>query len=293
MNRRTFIALSSLTGAGLILNHTTMGSTFLNTLVEDGNTMPVLFMGHGSPMNAIENNSFTQGWKNMVKDIPTPKAILVISAHWESKGTKILAVDKPKLIYDMYGFPQALYDVKYPAAGAPELAKEISEHVKFTEVGLDHEWGLDHGAWSILVHMYPDASIPSFQLSLNYTRDLQWHYDLAKELNYLRKKGVLIVGSGNIVHNLRYMAYAYEKPLDWALEFDAKSEELMNKGDHAALINYKTLGSAAEISVNSAEHYIPLLYTLALQQKNEQITYFNHESKDTLLNTFMRSLRIG
>lgn len=293
MNRRTFIALSSLTGAGLILNHTSMGSDFLNTLTEDGNLMPVLFMGHGSPMNAIENNSFTQGWKNMVKDIPTPKAILVISAHWESKGTKILAVDKPKLIYDMYGFPKELYAVKYPVAGSPELAKEITENVKFTEVGLDHEWGLDHGAWSILVHMYPDASIPSFQLSLNYTRDMQWHYDLAKELSYLRKKGVLIVGSGNIVHNLRYMAYMNEKPLDWALEFDAKSEELMNKGDHASLINYKALGSAAEISVNSAEHYIPLLYTLALQQKDEKITYFNHESKDTLINSFMRSLKIG
>ncbi|MBI3133037.1 MAG: 4,5-DOPA dioxygenase extradiol [Bacteroidetes bacterium] len=293
MNRRTFIALSSLTGAGLILNHTTMGSNFLNSLTEDGNRMPVLFMGHGSPMNAIENNAYTEGWKSLMKDIPTPKAILVISAHWESKGTKVVAVDKPKLIYDMYGFPKELYDVKYPVDGAPELAKEISENVKFTEIGLDHEWGLDHGAWSILVHMYPDASIPCFQLSLNYTRDMQWHYDLAKELSYLRKKGVLIVGSGNIVHNLRYMAYMNSKPFDWALEFDAKTEELMNSGDHASLINYKTLGSAAEISVNSAEHYIPLLYTLALQQKDEKIIYANHDSKDTLIGSFMRSLRIG
>lgn len=270
-----------------------MGSNFLNSLTEDGNRMPVLFMGHGSPMNAIENNAYTEGWKSLMKDIPTPKAILVISAHWESKGTKVVAVDKPKLIYDMYGFPKELYDVKYPVDGAPELAKEISENVKFTEIGLDHEWGLDHGAWSILVHMYPDASIPCFQLSLNYTRDMQWHYDLAKELSYLRKKGVLIVGSGNIVHNLRYMAYMNSKPFDWALEFDAKTEELMNSGDHASLINYKTLGSAAEISVNSAEHYIPLLYTLALQQKDEKIIYANHDSKDTLIGSFMRSLRIG
>lgn len=293
MNRRTFIALSSLTGAGLILNHTTMGSNFFNTLPDDGNLMPVLFMGHGSPMNAIENNRFTEGWKSLMKDIPTPKAVLVISAHWESQGTKVLAVDKPKLIYDMYGFPKELYEVKYPVDGAPELAREISETVTLTPIGLDHDWGLDHGAWSVLVHLYPDASIPCFQLSLNYTRDLQWHYDLAKELSYLRRKGVLIVGSGNIVHNLRYMAYMNSKPFDWALEFDAKTEELMNKGDHASLINYKSLGTAAEISVNSAEHYIPLLYTLALQQKDEVITYANHTAKDTLIDSFMRSLRIG
>lgn len=270
-----------------------MGSNFFNTLPDDGNLMPVLFMGHGSPMNAIENNRFTEGWKSLMKDIPTPKAVLVISAHWESQGTKVLAVDKPKLIYDMYGFPKELYEVKYPVDGAPELAREISETVTLTPIGLDHDWGLDHGAWSVLVHLYPDASIPCFQLSLNYTRDLQWHYDLAKELSYLRRKGVLIVGSGNIVHNLRYMAYMNSKPFDWALEFDAKTEELMNKGDHASLINYKSLGTAAEISVNSAEHYIPLLYTLALQQKDEVITYANHTAKDTLIDSFMRSLRIG
>lgn len=182
MNRKKFLTLSALGGTGILLSNSIMNSQFLQSLSEDGNLMPVLFMGHGSPMNAIENNEFTEGWKSLMKDIPTPKAILVISAHWESSGTKILAVDKPKLIYDMYGFPEELYQVKYPAPGAPELAKDIKENVTFTEIGLDHEWGLDHGAWSVLVHMYPDASIPCFQLSLNNTRDMQWHYDLSKEL---------------------------------------------------------------------------------------------------------------
>ncbi len=293
MKRRTFITLGSLASAGLLLNHTTMGSTFLNSLTEQDYLMPVLFMGHGSPMNAIESNSYTEGWKKLVKDIPTPKAILVISAHWETKGTKVLAVPQPKMIYDMYGFPKPLYEVNYPAPGSPTLAQEIKDNVKFTEIGLDHDWGFDHGAWSILVHMYPEATIPSFQLSLNTTRDMQWHYDLAKELSFLRKKGVLIVSSGNIIHNLRYMAYMNEKPFDWALEFDAKSTELINKGDHTSLINYKSLGSSAEISVNSAEHYIPLLYTLALQQKDEPITYANHDDKNTLIGSFMRSLKIG
>ncbi len=293
MNRKKFLTLSALGGTGILLSSSIMNSKFFQSLPEDGNLMPVLFMGHGSPMNAIENNEFTEGWKSLMKDIPTPKAVLVVSAHWETSGTKILAVDKPKLIYDMYGFPQELYQVKYPADGAPDLAKEIKENVSFTEIGLDHEWGLDHGAWSILVHMYPDASVPCFQLSLNQTRDMKWHYDLAKELAFLRKRGVLIVSSGNIVHNLRYMRYMYEKPFDWAVEFDTKTEELMNSGDHTSLINYKSLGTSAEIAVNSAEHYIPLLYSLALQQKNETITYANHNSKDTLIGSFMRSLRIG
>jgi len=270
-----------------------MNSTFLNSLSEQEQLMPVLFMGHGSPMNAIEDNSFTRGWKNMVKDIPTPKAILVISAHWETQGSKVVAVDKPKMIYDMYGFPKKLYEVTYPCDGSPDFANEIQKSISYTNVELDHEWGLDHGAWSILVHMYPDASIPCFQFSLNKTRDLQWHYDLAKELLFLRKKGVLIVGSGNIVHNLRYAQYMYNKPFDWALEFDAKVEELIADRNHTALINYKTLGEAAQISVNSAEHYIPLLYCLALQQKNEKVIYTNHADKETLIGSFMRCLKIG
>lgn len=293
MNRRKFIQTSVLATGGLILTQQTMSNSFLNSLTEDGNRMPVLFMGHGSPMNAIEDNEFTKGWKELVKDIPTPKAILVISAHWETRGTKVLAVKQPSLIYDMYGFPEELYAVKYPAPGAPELATEISETINFTEILPDHDWGLDHGAWSILVHMYPQADIPCFQLSLNNSRDMQWHYDLAKELAFLRRKGVLIVSSGNIVHNLRYMAYMNKKPLDWALEFDAKVEELINSGDHTSLINYKKLGSSAEISVNSAEHYIPLLYSLALQEKDEPVLFKNHGRYDTLLDSFMRSMRIG
>lgn len=292
MKRRDFIYYSALAGTGIFAGHKTLANMMLNSEIENIK-MPVLFMGHGSPMNAIEDNQFTQGWKNLVKGVPTPKAILVVSAHWETKGTKIVGVEKPKLIYDMYGFPDELYQVKYPAPGAPEMAKSIIEEVKYTTIQEDHDWGLDHGAWSILVHMFPEANIPCFQMSLNYTRDMQWHYELAQQLSYLRKKGVLIVGSGNIVHNLRYMAYMNSKPFDWALEFDAKIESLILDKNHTDIINYKKLGAAAEVAVNSAEHYIPLLYILALQDKDDKITFANHEAKDTLLNSFMRCIKIG
>ncbi len=271
----------------------TSAHNFLNSLPEQDTLMPVLFLGHGSPMNAIEDNKFTREWKEMVKDIPKPKAILVISAHWETKGTNILAVEQPKMIYDMYGFPKPLYEVTYPCKGDLELAEEIKNKITFTNIALNHQWGLDHGAWSILTHMYPDASIPCLQLSLSYTRDLQWHYDLAKELTFLRKKGVLIVSSGNIVHNLSEIKSITQPAEDWALEFDKKVTELIDKGDHNTLINYEKLGKSAKISVNSAEHYIPLLYTLALQGKNDPIVYANDGQYETLLASFMRCVRVG
>ena len=260
--------------------------------LNENTNMPVLFIGHGNPMNAVEDNVFTRGWSEMVNDIPIPKAILIISAHWEtSGGTKVFSGEKPKMIYDMYGFPKNLYEVQYPCKGSPELAQEISAGV--SDIALTHEWGLDHGAWSVLVKMFPDIAIPCFQLSLNRTRDLQWHYDLAKQLTFLRKKGVLIISSGNIVHNLRQFQSFDQSAPDWALEFDNKVTELINDKNYQQLINYKKLGRAAEISVNSAEHYIPLLYTLALQNEDETISFANHHVDETIMGIAMRCVRIG
>lgn len=291
MNRNTFLKAL----AALSLSFNTLPLKALNHVLgplDSTPKMPVLFMGHGSPMNAIEENPYTNGWRKMVKDLPTPSAILIISAHWETAGgTKVFAGEKPKMIYDMYGFPQNLYQVKYPSAGSPELAQEISATI--SEIAPTHEWGLDHGAWSVLVKMFPDASIPCFQLSLNRTRDLQWHYDLAKQLAFLRRKGVLILGSGNIVHNLRYLRIFNQPAPDWALSFDHTVTEAIKKGDHQPLIQYHKLGTAAQISVNSAEHYIPLLYTLALQEKGEPVTFSNHDIEETLLGVSMRCVRVG
>lgn len=264
----------------------------LQNLPETEFMTPALFMGHGSPMNAIEDNPFTQGWKNMVKDIPKPKAIICISAHWETRGTKVTAMQNPRMIYDMYGFPQPLYDVQYNAPGDPELAKEIVTAITQPTIEEDHKWGFDHGTWSVLTHAFPDADIPCIQLSLDRTRDLNYHYALAQQLVQFRKKGVLIVGSGNIVHNLSVIMRNGNQPTDWATEFDTKVVELINDRNHTPLIHYNTLGSAAEISVNSAEHYIPMLYILALQQKNEHIVYENHQYHDTLMGIGMRSFKV-
>lgn len=254
--------------------------------------MPVLFVGHGNPMNAITENSFTRGWRQAIAGLPQPNAILCVSAHWETRGTKVTAMKQPRTIHDFGGFPQALFDVQYPSPGAPAYAKEVQEMVDLTRVGLDHEWGLDHGTWSILVKMFPQANIPVFQLSLDYTQPPQFHYNLAKQLAGLRQKGVLIIGSGNIVHNLR-MADLREgsQPYDWALEFDALSKKLIKEGRHNDLINYHTLGSAAHLSIPTPEHYLPLLYTLALQDGKDEISFFNEEL--AFRSGSMRSVKIG
>lgn len=255
--------------------------------------MPVLFLGHGNPMNAVEDNVFTRKWAEVTKNIPTPKAILIISAHWETRGgTRVFSGEKPKMIYDMYGFPKHLYEVNYPAPGSPELAAEMVSKINFANVEATEKWGLDHGAWSLLVKMYPQANIPCFQMSLNYTRDLQWHYDLAAELSYLREKGVLILCSGNIVHNLRVGNFDKPAP-DWALSFDDYVARKIVGGDHKSLINYQSFGDAALMSVNSAEHYIPMLYALALQESREEITFFNDNVSPALMDVGMRCFRIG
>ena len=253
--------------------------------------MPALFLGHGSPMNAVEDNEYTRGWAELAKEIPTPKAIVIVSAHWETQGTKVFAGEKPPMIYDMYGFPQNLYEVKYPAPGSPELAEQISASIH--NIAPTHDWGLDHGAWSVLVKMFPEASIPCFQLSLNKTRDFQWHYELATQLKFLRKKGVLVLGSGNIIHNLRAAMMGDPSAFEWSQEFDELVATKILDGDHKSLVNVFKLGRPAELSVNSAEHYIPLLYTLALREKDEPIEFSNHSFSGSLPGISMRCLRVG
>jgi len=242
--------------------------------------MPVLFVGHGNPMNAIEENEFSQKWGDLRKELPRPTAILCISAHWETRGTFVTAMEKPKTIHDFGGFPQELFDVQYPAPGKPSLAKEIKTDIKKTEVVLDEDWGLDHGSWSVIKKIYPGADIPVLQLSLDYTKPAHWHYELAKELASLRKKGVLIVGSGNMVHNLGMVNWRNMNGpgYDWAIEMNEKFKKLISENDHKSLINYASLGSAAKLAIPSPEHYLPLLYTLALKEEKDTVSFFNDKT---------------
>ncbi|MDD8016916.1 MAG: 4,5-DOPA dioxygenase extradiol [Bacteroidota bacterium] len=252
--------------------------------------MPVLFVGHGNPMNAIEKNEFHNSWIELGKRLPMPKAILTVSAHWLTHGvTKVTAMKRPQTIHDFGGFPQELYAQQYPAPGAPALAGETEKLIHKVKVELDYEWGLDHGTWSFLLPMYPQAEIPVYQLSIDYTQDPQFHYDLAKELRELRYKGVLIIGSGNIVHNLRTINFS-GKPYDWAVEFDEKIKQLVLDKNHSPIINYKTIGDSAKLAVPTNDHYLPLLYSIALQEKNEHGTFFNEQTD--LGSVSMRSLII-
>lgn len=257
--------------------------------------MPVLFLGHGSPMNAIEENEFVQGFRKVGKEIPKPIAVLVVSAHWETKGTFVTAMEKPKTIHDFGGFPKELYEVQYPAPGNPELAKEVKSKVKKTEVGLDVNWGLDHGAWSVVKHLYPKADVPVIQMSLDYSQPAQYHYELAKELSSLRKKGVLIIGSGNMVHNLRMVDWRRlnesDYSYDWASEASEKMKKFILSGDHNQLINYQAQGKEFSLAIPTPEHYLPLLYALALKEKNEEISLFNDKAVGGSLT--MTSVKIG
>jgi len=251
-------------------------------LKQSSDQMPVLFIGHGSPMNAIEENEFSRGWRETTEKLPRPKAILCVSAHWETWGTLVTGMEKPRTIHDFGGFPQALFQVQYPAVGSKWLAEEVCSVVKDVPVNLDEDWGLDHGAWSVLRQMYPHADIPVVQLSLDYTKTPQAHYNLAKELAPLRLQGVLILGSGNMVHNLRRVVLPggwgdFNQPfgLDWALEASALLKKLIDADEHQALINYPELGAAVQLAIPTPEHYLPLLYVLALKQEGERISYFN------------------
>lgn len=253
----------------------------INKLKESLNSekMPVLFLGHGSPMNAIEENEFVNSWRKIGQALAKPTAILCISAHWETKGTFVTAMEKPKTIHDFGGFPRELFEVEYPAPGSPELAKETQRIIKKTEIGLDNKWGLDHGTWSVVKHLFPEADIPVIQISLDYYQPPQYHYDLAKELSSLRKKGVLIIGSGNMVHNLGMVSWEkIDEPgfgYDWAIEANEKIKKLILSNDHKALIDYKSQGKAFNLAIPTPDHFLPLLYTLALKEENETIDIFN------------------
>ncbi len=240
-------------------------------------------------MNAIEDNEFTRAWAEAASLIPKPKAILCISAHWQTAGTAVTAMEQPKTIHDFFGFPQALFDVSYPAPGSPELAQWIQQSVRSTSVGLDQKWGLDHGAWSVLCRMFPAADIPVVQFSLDQNKAPEFHYELGKELRALRRQGVLIIGSGNIVHNLQMIAWR-DEAYDWAVEFDEQIKQAILAGDHETIINFDQLGEIARLAVPSDEHFLPVLYVLACQE-NERVSFF--AEKVTMGAISMRSLRIG
>lgn len=288
MDRRNFIKNAGYSALAL----TTVKSLLneLSQVKENGATLPAIFAGHGSPMNAIELNEFSRKWQQLGKELPKPKAILCVSAHWQTNGTKVTAMKSPKTIHDFGGFPQELFDKQYPAPGSPEFAKLTMETIKKTHVVPDHEWGLDHGTWSVLCRMFPLANVPVYQLSLDYSKPPRWHYELAQELKSLRKKGVLIVGSGNMVHNLGMMQWT-DNTFEWAAEFDSKMKKLIEDRNHDAIIDYEKMGKIATLSIPTNEHYLPLLYVLALQEKNEPLSFFNER---TLMGSVsMRSVKLG
>jgi 4,5-DOPA dioxygenase extradiol len=279
MERKKFI--TNITGGLIAMGGLSAFKNFSDSLKEEEEEMPVLFIGHGSPMNGIENNNFSKTWEQLGKDTSAPKAILVISAHWLTNGTHITAMNSPKTIHDFGGFPDELFAVQYPAPGSPELAAATKELIKSTNVGLNHDWGLDHGAWTVVRRMYPQANIPVLQLSIDYSKPASYHYHLAKELSALRKKGVLIMGSGNMIHNLRMVAWdKLDTPgfgYDWAIEMHELFRNKIKEGDHAALINYESLHKAARLAIPTPDHYYPLLYTLGLQSKKDIPSFFNDE----------------
>lgn len=272
--------------------------TFKNwtdNLKQEDIKMPVLFIGHGSPMNGIEDTEFSRTWHRLGQEVEKPKAVLVVSAHWLTHGTHVTAMDNPKTIHDFGGFPQALFDVQYPAPGSPALAEETAKLITSTNVGLDHDWGLDHGTWTVVRHMYPDADIPVLQLSIDYNKPPQYHYDLAKQLASLRKKGVLIIGSGNMVHNLRMVDWKkLNEPnygFDWAIEMNSIFKEKIGNGSHDELINYEKLNKAAKLAIPTPDHYYPLLYTLGLQDSTDNVSFFNDKMVGGSLN--MTGVKIG
>ena len=256
---------------------------------------PVLFIGHGSPMNGIEDNEFSRTWAKFGNEIPKPKAVLVISAHWLTNGTQITAMSNPRTIHDFGGFPQALFEVQYPAPGDSILAEETSKLITSTSVGLNHDWGLDHGTWSVVKHMYPNADIPVLQLSIDYNKPPQYHFDLAKQLKSLRKKGVLIIGSGNMVHNLRMIDWNKMQEtnygFDWAIEMNTIFKEKIGNNDFNSLIEYEKLNAAAKLAIPTPDHYYPLLYAMALQENNDEIEFFNDKLVGGSLN--MTSVKWG
>lgn len=253
---------------------------------------PALFVGHGSPMNGIEDNAFSRRWAEKGREIPQPKAVLCVSAHWFTRGTRITAMEAPRTIHDFYGFPPELEAVTYPAPGDPALAKATAELLQPAAPLLDHDWGLDHGAWTVTRHMYPEANIPVLQLSIDYTQPAWRHYELGRELLALRRKGVLVLGSGNMVHNLRMMNWQMaDGAYDWAAAAQERFSTLIRDGDAAALARYDTLGREVGLAIPTPEHYLPLMYVLGLSQKDEPVSFFN--DRTVMGSVSMTSLQIG
>ena len=236
--------------------------------------LPVVFFGHGNPMNALLETPYSVAWRKIGASIPKPKAILMVSAHWTTRGTAVTAMESPRTIHDFGGFPPPLFEVQYPAPGSPALAVRVRDLLAPVEVALDDSWGLDHGTWSVLVHAFPKADVPVVQLSIDATQPPEFHYALGKRLAPLRDEGVLIVGSGNVVHNLGIINWApAAAPFDWAVRFNDKVRDLLSQHDHAPLIAYPTMGGDARLSVPTPEHYLPLLYIIAMQEKGESIDF--------------------
>lgn len=238
-------------------------------------TMPAIFVGHGNPMNALAHNPFTERWAELGTSLPTPKAILSISAHWYVPETAVTATGRPRTIHDFGGFPKPLHEVEYPAPGSPELAHRVRELLSPISVRIDRDWGLDHGTWSVLVHMYPGADIPVIQLSIDETRESSWHYEVAKQLQSLRDEGVLIMGSGNIVHNLHTYSWGDRSagPYDWALRFENRARELLRAGRFSPLVAYEGMGRDAHLSAPTPEHYLPLVYVLAQHREGDAVGF--------------------
>ena len=256
---------------------------------------PVFFIGHGSPMNGIEQNIFSKKWQEIGKTIDLPCAVLVVSAHWLTTGTLVTAMSEPKTIHDFGGFPKELFNVQYPAPGSPFFAEETAKLVTSTNVGLDHDWGLDHGTWTVVRHMFPDANIPVLQLSIDYNKPAAYHYNLAKELYELRKRGVMVIGSGNMIHNLRMIDWNnMAEPgfgFDWAKSLNETFKKKILTKDHKDLIEYERLGEAARLAIPTPDHYYPMLYALALMNNTDDVSIFNDEYVGGSLS--MTSFRLG
>lgn len=270
--------LGTLAAGGSLNALARMSASFKTT-----DPLPVFFFGHGSPMNAIELNEFSRTWRHIGENLPVPNAILCISAHWlTTKGTFVTAMEQPRTIHDFGGFPQTLFDVQYPAPGSKVLAGMVVDTLQHTHVHEDMEWGLDHGTWSVLTHVFPNAAVPVVQLSIDYSQPAAYHYALAGELAALRRKGVLIIASGNMVHNLRMVAW--DQPVDsafgfeWAIEANEKMKAYLNNMQHKELINWQEQGRAFQLAIPTPDHYYPMIYAMALQESNDTLTYFNDKA---------------
>ena len=258
--------------------------------METQTRMPVLFIGHGSPMNAIENNEYSLAWKEIGRSLPTPRAIVSISAHWETAGTRVTAMGQPKTIHDFYGFPRALYEKQYPAPGSVELTERIRNLIKGCTVSADLDWGLDHGTWSVLCHLYPQANIPVVQLSMDQELTGESHYKLGQELEPLRDENILILGSGNLVHNLQVANFEVA-PYEWALEYDEKVRDWILSGNHEKVVHHERNSRIAALSVNTAEHYLPLLYVLGAGGLDGKVEFFCEKVMAGSIS--MRCVKIG